>query len=132
MKGIVTLCGPTRFYEQFDDAMLKLTLSDYAVFTLGSHRGEDSEIRPDVRAHAEQLAALHRRKIVLSKAIVVIDVGGYVGSHTASEVDFARTFGARVYWLTIDGAKPEAPFWKLYRPGDGLLEDLLAEEFRTE
>lgn len=42
---------------------------------------------------------LHFRKIDLADEIVVINVGGYVGSSTGREIDYARSLGKPVKWL---------------------------------
>lgn len=125
MKGIVTLCGSTRFYEMFDEIMLKLTLADYAVFTLGSHRGADNNLDPTVDAHQNQLAALHRRKILISTAIVVVNVGGYIGLHSTKEIDYARMFGVPVYWYELENLNPESPALQRILPEDRHYSELL-------
>ena len=45
------------------------------------------------------LDQLHFRKIDLSDGIFVINVGGYVGSSTKREIEYARAHGKTVDWL---------------------------------
>ena len=45
-----------------------------------------------------RLAELHRAKIDLADEILVINVGGYVGPSTGSEIEYARQRGKRVRW----------------------------------
>ena len=98
MKGIITLCGSTRFFKEFDEMNLLLTLNDYAVFSLGCHTKDDGEI-PEVQKNKTILDRLHREKIDISDAIVVIDKDGYVGEHTRSEIKYAREKKKAVYFL---------------------------------
>ena len=42
---------------------------------------------------------MHKRKIDMADAIYVINVGGYIGSSTRSEIEYARAKGKEVYYL---------------------------------
>lgn len=90
MKGIITLCGSTRFKEEFNKVNLELTLNDYIVLSVGSFLHSDKElsdrITPEVKI---MLDRLHKEKIYISKSIVVINKNGYVGESTKSEIEFA-------------------------------------------
>ena len=46
-----------------------------------------------------RLATLHRHKIDLADEILVINVGGYVGESTRSEIEYAQQRGKRVRYL---------------------------------
>lgn len=103
------MCGPTKFFATFDEVMLDLTKAGWAVFTIGSHRGADSSLNPAVHGYREIFEWLHMDKIAKSDAIIVINKGGYIGKHTAAEVDYAVNHGKAVYWLESNGAVPS---WK--------------------
>ncbi len=47
----------------------------------------------------EMLDDMHKRKIDMADAIYVINVGGYVGSSTKSEIEYAITHGKEVRYL---------------------------------
>lgn len=104
MKGIITLCGPTKFYEDFDVAMLELTKAGWAVWTIGSHRGADSSLNPAVHGYRGIFEALHFVKIERSDAILVINKGGYFGEHTRREIELAAKLGKKIFWLEGNGA----------------------------
>lgn len=95
------LCGSTRFLEAFDAASLRETLAGNVVLSVGSHRTPDAEAFAHL-AEAErvkvfsQLAELHRHKIKLADEVLVINVGGYIGETTHSEIEFARSLGKLV------------------------------------
>lgn len=47
----------------------------------------------------EMLDNMHKRKIDMADAIYVINVGGYIGESTRSEIEYALKNGKRVYYL---------------------------------
>lgn len=50
----------------------------------------------------EMLDDMHRRKILMSSAIVVVsDVTGYYGKSTAGEIDFAHKYGITVQYELV-------------------------------
>ncbi|MBQ5605700.1 MAG: hypothetical protein IIU87_00645 [Prevotella sp.] len=59
---IITLCGSTRFKEDFFEAQKKLTLDGHIVISVGlfGHTGDDEVWRPGVK---EMLDDMHLRKI---------------------------------------------------------------------
>jgi hypothetical protein len=116
---VVTLCGSTRFREQFEMANAQLTLAGYIVLSVGffhhregSHSAEcQSTARPGVArpcncgqrgispAQKGMLDMLHLEKIRMSYGIYVLNVAGYVGASTTREVAFAITMGRKVAFL---------------------------------
>ena len=42
---------------------------------------------------------MHKRKIDMADEIYVINVGGYIGSSTRSEIEYARSQGKRIKYL---------------------------------
>jgi hypothetical protein len=98
-KGIITLCGSTKFKEQFNDANFWLTMNGYIVLSVGSflHSDSDPAIKDIILANKHKLDALHKEKIDMAKAIMVIDVGGYAGESTKSEIAHAFKRGIPIY-----------------------------------
>ncbi len=47
----------------------------------------------------EMLDDMHKRKIDMADAIYVINVGGYIGSSTRSEIGYAEKNGKRIMYL---------------------------------
>ncbi|MDA4111975.1 MAG: hypothetical protein OK439_05510 [Thaumarchaeota archaeon] len=100
MKGIITLCGSTRFKKQYEMLNRILELNDWAVFTVASfyHKEKDAKLRNWILKNKIKLDKLHLAKIELSQAIIVIDVGGYVGTSTSSEIQHAKRRSKPVYF----------------------------------
>ena len=95
---IVTLCGSTRFKEQFMEAQKRLTLEGNIVISVGlfGHSGDDDVWKSGVK---EMLDDMHLRKIDLADEIFVINVGGYIGSSTRSEIEYATKNNIPVRYL---------------------------------
>lgn len=95
---VITLCGSTRFKEQFMEAQKRLTLEGNIVISVGlfGHSG-DQEVWTE--GTKEMLDDMHKRKIDLADAIYVINVGGYIGESTRSEIDYARRHGKQIRYL---------------------------------
>ena len=95
---IVTLCGSTRFKEQFLETQKRLTLEGYIVISVGlfGHLGDDEVWKPGTK---EMLDDMHLRKIDLADEIFVINVGGYIGDSIRREIAYAKKTGKKVNYL---------------------------------
>ena len=95
---VITLCGSTRFKEQFLEAQKRLTLEGNIVISVGlfGHSG-DNEVWTE--GTKQMLDDMHKRKIDLADSIYVINVGGYIGESTRSEIEYARKNGKRIEYL---------------------------------
>ena len=95
---VITLCGSTRFKDQFLEAQKRLTLEGNIVISVGlfGHSGDDEVWNEGTK---EMLDDMHKRKIDMADAIYVINVGGYIGSSTRSEIDYARKNGKEILSL---------------------------------
>lgn len=95
---VITLCGSTRFKEQFLEAQKRLTLEGNIVISVGlfGHSGDDEVWTPGTK---EMLDNMHKRKIDMADAIYVINVGGYIGESTRSEIEYATKQGKTVMYL---------------------------------
>ena len=95
---VITLCGSTRFKEQFLEAQKRLTLEGNIVISVGlfGHSGDDEVWAPGTK---EMLDDMHKRKIDMADEIYVINVGGYIGESTRSEIEYAKKNGRAVRYL---------------------------------
>ena len=95
---VITLCGSTRFKEQFLEAQKRLTLEGNIVISVGlfGHSGDDEVWTEGTK---EMLDDMHKRKIDMADAIYVINVGGYIGQSTRSEIEYAKKNGKEVRYL---------------------------------
>lgn len=86
---IVVLCGSTRFDDAFREANLRETLAGRIVLTVGCDfkRGGATGLSLEDK---ERLDDLHKRKIDLCDEVLILNVGGYIGDSTRSEIAYAH------------------------------------------
>jgi len=108
---VITLCGSTRFKEAFEEANKQLTLAGVIVISVGlyGHAG-DAEVWENMDEGTrtrtkDMLDDMHKRKIDLADGIFVLNVGGYIGSSTASEIAYAERTGKKIWYLEKDEKK---------------------------
>ena len=104
---VITLCGSTRFKEQFIESQKHLTLEGNIVISVGlfGHSG-DNEVWTD--GTKAMLDDMHKRKIDMADEIFVINVGGYIGSSTRSEIEYAKRAGKTVRYLEEQNSERQA------------------------
>jgi hypothetical protein len=102
---VITLCGSTRFKNEFMEAQKRLTLEGNIVISVGliGHSG-DQEVWENMDEGTltktkEMLDDMHKRKIDMADSIFVVNVDGYIGESTKSEIEYALTHGKRVQYL---------------------------------
>ena len=102
---VITLCGSTRFKNEFMEAQKRLTLEGKIVISVGlfGHSG-DQEVWENMDEGTltrtkEMLDDMHKRKIDMADSIYVINVGGYIGDSTRSEIEYAKAHGKGVEYL---------------------------------
>lgn len=102
---VVTLCGSTRFKDDFIAAQKQLTLDGKIVISVGlfGHAG-DREVwegmsEGEVTAAKLMLDDMHKRKIDMSDSIYVINRDGYIGESTASEIAYAAKNGKEIAYM---------------------------------
>lgn len=95
---VITLCGSTRFKAEFIKAQKDLTLQGNIVISVGlfGHSGDNEVWTDDTK---EMLDDMHKRKIDMADEIFVINVNGYIGESTKSEIEYAKRNGKIVRYL---------------------------------
>lgn len=100
MPPIVCLCGSTRFYKQFMEANYKETMMGNIVLSVGffmhameKAHGEVWGCTPEQKIDLDEL---HKRKIDLCDEVLVLNIGGYIGDSTRSEIEYAIKNNKRI------------------------------------
>lgn len=100
VKGfkIITLCGSTKFKDQFMTEQKRLTLEGNIVISVGcfGHSGDDEVWDDGVK---EMLDEIHKRKIDLSDEIFVINVDNYIGQSTKNEIEYTKSTNKIIKYL---------------------------------
>ena len=86
---IITLCGSTKFKDEFIREQKRLSLEGNIVLSVGlfGHADSPEAFNPETKA---MLDDAHKAKIDMSDEIFVINVGGYIGASTRSEIEYAK------------------------------------------
>lgn len=100
---IVCLCGSTRFYAAFQEANYRETMAGRIVLSVGHYphspgeaHGESAGCTADQKVALDEL---HKRKIDIADEVLVLNVGGYIGESTRSEIEYATAHGKPVRYL---------------------------------
>jgi hypothetical protein len=97
---IVCMCGSTRFKQTWISENARLTGEGNIVLAVGLW-GHHERVFPD-EATKQKLDALYKRKIDLCDWVWVLDVGGYIGQSTRSEIEYAASKGKPIRYLNIE------------------------------
>jgi hypothetical protein len=101
---IVCLCGSTRFYDEFQAANYDLTMLGKIVLSVGFYphaltkSGHGEGVGHD-SSEKVALDELHKRKIDLADRVYILNVNGYIGDSTRSEIEYAVAHGKPVDYL---------------------------------
>lgn len=95
---VITLCGSTKFKNEFMQMQKILTLQGYIVISVGlfGHAGDTEVWSKDIK---EMLDDMHKRKIDMADEIFVINKNRYIGSSTRSEIEYANLKQIPVIYL---------------------------------
>lgn len=96
-KGLVTICGSTRFRDEIARVNRELTLAGFVVLAPGVFVHDVDEVTEQDKARLDRL---HLYKIDLASWIYVVNPGGYVGESTRNEIEYATRTGKSVWYLT--------------------------------
>lgn len=82
---IVTLCGSMRFFEEMQEIAMELEARyGYCVITpVGGTKTLNEEA-------VENLAKAHYKKIDISDAVYIVNIGGYIGESVLRELRYAK------------------------------------------
>lgn len=101
---VITLCGSTRFTNEMLILQWELTKRGHVVLSWCAlpdsyFDGDDKSHLGDVEGVKDIVDEVHKRKIDLSDEVYVVDIGGYIGDSTWSEIAYARQAGIPVRYL---------------------------------
>ena len=88
---VITLCGSIKYKDIFLKVQENLTLKGNIVFMPNFFTNiKKEEIRLDTK---KMLDEMHKQKIDMSDEIYVINLNGYIGESTKSEIEYANSLG---------------------------------------
>lgn len=95
---VVTLCGSTRFKDEFFRVQKELTLKGYIVLSLSifGHSGDEEAWDEETK---KMLIAMHWQKIDMADIVYVINKNGYIGESTEEEIKYAKQLEKTIIYL---------------------------------
>ena len=89
---VVTLCGSMRFFREMQEIAMELeTKHGYCVLVpIGGN------VTPPDQDALKKLAEAHYRKIDLSDAVYIVNIGGYIGESVSKELQYAQEHGKKI------------------------------------
>lgn len=95
---IITVCGSYKFKKEMLEITEKMTLKGNCMLT----PNELTKSNKNAYTEDESLMIdkMHKEKIKLSDAILVVNVDNYIGSSTKSEIEFAQKLNKEIIYYT--------------------------------
>ena len=102
---VITLCGSTRFKDEFLEVQKQLTLEGNIVISVGLFGHADGEFGNVITSEIKvMLDDIHKRKSDMSDEIYVINKAGYIGESTKGEIEYAIKAGKKINYLEYHNA----------------------------
>lgn len=95
---IITVCGSLRFKDEIIKITEEMELQGDCMISVIYPTNEDKDFYTD--EEADILDKTHKEKIRISDAILVVNVNGYIGSSTQSEIEFAKSLNKEIIYYT--------------------------------
>ena len=95
---VITVCGSYKFKKEMNEITEKMALKGNCMLT------PIELTKPNKEAYTKEEALMidkmHKEKIKLSNTILVVNVGGYIGNSTKSEIEYAKSLNKEVLYYT--------------------------------
>lgn len=95
---VITVCGSLRFKKEMMEISEKMELKGNCVLTPIYPTKDDKD------AYTEKellmLGKMHKEKIKMSDAILVVNIDGYIGDSTKSEIEYAESINKEILYYT--------------------------------
>lgn len=96
---IITICGSMKFVREMMEISEKIELQGNVVLMPIYNPS-----RPNKEAFTNEeiliLDEMHRERIKLSDAILVVNIDGYIGNSTSKEIEFAKLLNKEIIYYT--------------------------------
>jgi hypothetical protein len=94
---VITICGSLKFEKEIKEYAEKLELEGNCVLNIVYPTKEDKD--EYTKKELELFGIMHKQRIDMSDAIFVINVNGYIGSSTKSEIEYATLKNKEIIYL---------------------------------
>ncbi len=95
---IITVCGSYKFKKEMIEITEEMTLKGNCMLTPNElAKSNKEDYTPE---EALMIDKMHKEKIRLSDAILVVNVNNYIGNSTKSEIEFAKSLNKEIIYYT--------------------------------
>lgn len=95
---IITICGSLKYQDEIMKISEEMTLQGNCILSV------IYPVNRDISAYSaeerELFGAMHRERIRLSDAILVVNIDDYIGESTRREIEFARSLNKEILYFT--------------------------------
>lgn len=95
---IITVCGSLKFKDEIMKITEKTALRGNCMLSIVYSTNPDKDAYTDEENGI--LEKMHKERIKLSDAILVVNVDNYIGSSTKSEIEFAKALNKEIIYYT--------------------------------
>lgn len=99
---VVTISGSMRFAKEMRRIARKLETKE-GICALQAVYDDDKE--NETLDELERIYACHIKKIDLSDALYVVNIGGYIGEATKNEISYAKAHGKEIIYHEKENTK---------------------------
>ena len=92
---VITICGSFKYSKEMMEMGEKLQLQGNCVI-LPNFPTKDNYTAQEIKLFGE----MHKEKIKISDAIFVVDVEGYIGNATKSEIELAKSLNKEIIYYS--------------------------------
>lgn len=96
---IITVCGSLRFYKEMMEITEQMELQGNCMLVPIYNPAKSSK-DDFTEEEALILDDMHKERIKLANAILVVNVDGYIGNSTQNEIEFAKSLGKEIIYYT--------------------------------
>ncbi len=96
---IITVCGSLKFYKEMMEITEKMELEGNCMLVPIYNPSKTSK-DDYTEEEALMLDKIHKERIKISDAILVVNVNNYIGSSTRSEIEFAKSLNKEIIYYT--------------------------------
>lgn len=96
---VITVCGSLRFVKEMMEITEKMELQGNCMLVpiYNPNRPSKDDF---TEKEALMLDKMHKERIKLADAILVVNVDGYIGKSTAKEIEFAKSLNKEIMYYT--------------------------------
>ena len=96
---IITICGSMKFVNEMMNSAMKMELNGNCML-MPIYSPTKTSKDDFTKEEASILDKMHKERIKLSDAILVVNVNGYIGSSTKNEIEFAKSLNKEIIYYT--------------------------------